>query len=1241
MDLSIPVKVWKDNQLTASAEGSSEIWVAEGETATLTVTASCTDGNLSYQWDGYDNTTNILETEPVYGETGYTCYVTDEYGNTVDVWFRVRLDQTADLPITPITAGETITVDITEDGTFSYFVFVPEETAYYKFYSEAVNQNMCGRIYNPSMEYLNSSSGGNFLFRQKFNAGQKYILAARCEDTGSTGSFPVGVEIIEGLWNAEAAKTNTIYTDYNESATMQVLTEQRNAVLTYTWRNALSGELIETVDGDTLTIDSVTQYGEYECTVSDQYGNQSIVRFQVYVNNPDLTINPEGSTERYLIIGEEITLQINASGNGSDEVHYQWYDNGFNDHLMIEDETGPTLTVTHGNRTEGYYCRVTDQYGNRNDFAFYLYTVNGFNASFEFGEEVQVDAGNETTLNVYAYCNEGSIHYEWYENEISEATKLADEQNSYLTLENVQQRSTYFCRVSDEHGNVVDLSILVKVRKENQLTAIPENNQEILTVEPGETVTMTVVASCSEGELSYQWYEYDADNNSWEAITDATDAAYTTGPIIGYKQYSCRVDDQYGNTQQCNFDVHPDNGLVADCVGRAQQYAELGTEITLEVDAACDVGGITYQWYWSTYDSENRCWASEAIIEGETESSLTITINGSKQFRCSVHDEYNNYDDVYFEVYLDNKLTIRALSDTTITVPFGTQVTLEAIASCNEGAISYQWRDEQWSDIEGETNSSYTTEPITENRKYACCVRDEYGNSNYIDFYVNYESGLTAEPAGAYVFNANQAPITLAVNASSLIPDATISYEWWYGDYYGQLGITSDNTYELTEPMAGKYCCNVSDGYQTKTVWFYIGSDSDAPIAYYGNESSYYIDPGKEITLKVIAWNAENDIQYQWFERTETNYTLIADHWKDVFCRVTGTGIQEELMFHIQIRNSYSIDYSNAGRIIVVPNGGNAQLSINVTTRLDENPTYQWYRNDEAIPGETSSTLIVTTGGDYHAIATDRFGNTYGGDTFWCVEGEPATVSVGQTVYGKETGRTIYQIVPDNTGYYQIESGGNCSIYLPDSRWEFASFYNMTTTDRLEAGNIYYVVLYEAQDSFKYTLAQEEQTEYSFTVKPGQDLWLPPLYINNNSIGVNYLRSDNRSVVSTNGSWLYIQGTGAANLTAVYENGMRRIYHITVANGNTLTLPSMLQEIEADAFNGDTSVRFIELGNNVLTVRNGAFANMGSICVTVENPDTVFESGAFANSNVVVICKDYGYVPPFCNGSGIPYLCTN
>ena len=26
---------------------------------------------------------------------------------------------------------------------------------------------------------------------------------------------------------------------------------------------------------------------------------------------------------------------------------------------------------------------------------------------------------------------------------------------------------------------------------------------------------------------------------------------------------------------------------------------------------------------------------------------------------------------------------------------------------------------------------------------------------------------------------------------------------------------------------------------------------------------------------------------------------------------------------------------------------------------------------------------------------------------------------------------------------------------------------------------------------------------------------------------------------------------------------------------------------------------------------------------------------------VVVICKDYGYVPPFCNGFGIPYLCTN
>ena len=534
-----------DNGLTASAEGSSEIWVTEGERATLSVTASCEHGNISYQWDGYDNTTDTLVTEPVYGETGYTCYVTDEYGNTVDVWFRVRLDQTAELPITPITAGETITVDITEDGTFSYFVFVPEETAYYKFYSEAVNQNMCGRIYNPSMEYLNSSSGGNFLFRQKFNAGQKYILAARCEDTGSTGSFPVGVEIIEGLWNAEAAKTNTIYTDYNESATMRVLTEQRNAVLTYTWRNALSGEITEEADGDTLTIDSVTQYGEYECTVSDQYGNQNTVGFQVYVNNPDLAIDYEGEPNRNIAVGETTTLQINVNGDGSDAVQYQWYGDGIGE---IEGETEATLTVTHRNcYQEWYYCEVTDQYGNKYSYWFWLYTINGFYAWTDSSEQ-QVDAGNEITLYAYAQYNEGDIHYQWYENEISEETMLAGQQNSSLTLENVQQSSTYYCQVSDDYGNVVDLSILVKVSKETGLTVetITDTNQSAVL---NDEVEFGVTAKNNYNtQIQYKWIRtgYFDDNHNWVA-TDEKVGTENTLTVFATREeeYLCEITDGY------------------------------------------------------------------------------------------------------------------------------------------------------------------------------------------------------------------------------------------------------------------------------------------------------------------------------------------------------------------------------------------------------------------------------------------------------------------------------------------------------------------------------------------------------------------------------------------------------------------------------------------------------------------------------------------------------------------------
>lgn len=832
---------------------------------------------------------------------------------------------------------------------------------------------------------------------------------------------------------------------------------------------------------------------------------------------------------------------------------------------------------------------------------------------------------------------------------------LEDEQSSSLTLVNVQSRNTYYCRVTDDYGNVVDLSILVKVWKENQLIASALDDQSTYYVEPEETVTMTVVASCTEGELSYEWHRYirqDDGNGAWETIEGATEASYTTDGIYGREEYYCRVSDEYDNIADVSFYVYLYNGLRAYRVGESPRYVEPGTELTLEVDASCYTGGITYQWYRYTYDFADQCWTDGTAIEGATEATLTVVINESAQYYCGVYDEYGNSSGNSYEIMIDNELNLSALNGlSSITVPYGEQATLQTVVSykLDDTQLRYQWYDEWGNEIPEATDSSYTTDAVTESRQYQCRVHDQYGNHGYTYFYLYFDSGLTAEPEGAYLFHTSDVPITLAVSASTLMPDASITYDWG-NEYYGWLSSTSENTYILMDPTACRYYCDVSDGYQSKRVWFYV---VDEAVVYSGSDTNWYVTPNEEITLKVVAWNAEGDITYQWFEdngtgeyteingATEANYTFIAVRNNNVYCRIEGTGIQENMWFQIYIQNNFQSDWSDTSRINVIPTGGSVQLTVNMSSRLDDDLSYQWFRNGEEISGATSNTLSVATAGEYQVRASDRFGNNNYGETIWCIDDQPETVSEGQKVNGTDTGRIIYQFVPNSTGFYQIDVDGSCDIYRANAMWTFMNVYDGTQTTKLEAGKTYYAVLSGANSNFKYTLLKEEQTEYYITLQPGQNLRIPSMFINYGYSNVNYSRSDDRRVVDVDNSHLYIRKTGTANVTVRYENGHEKVYRITVASGNTLILPNQLQEIEEDAFNGDTSVRFIKLGSNVQTVRSGAFANMGSITVIVDNYYTEFENGVFSNSNPLVICSEDSNVAYYCIDHVIPYLINN
>ena len=195
------------------------------------------------------------------------------------------------------------------------------------------------------------------------------------------------------------------------------------------------------------------------------------------------------------------------------------------------------------------------------------------------------------------------------------------------------------------------------------------------------------------------------------------------------------MSDQYGDNYWVWFDVHIENHLSAQAKDdKWDIYVASNETATLEVKASCDAGEPSYQWYRyneQTYEDEP--------VEGATSASYTTgSITDYTRYYCRVSDDYGDSQYVYFYIYIENHLSAQAKDyQNTIYVALNGTATLEVVASCDAGELSYQWYQNGL--IEGATSASYTTDSITDYTEYQCIVSDQYGNTQYIWFYIYIE----------------------------------------------------------------------------------------------------------------------------------------------------------------------------------------------------------------------------------------------------------------------------------------------------------------------------------------------------------------------------------------------------------------------------------------------------------------------------------------------------------------------
>ena len=174
-----PFAVTVDNSLSVSALNPSR-QVAQGTDVPLSVSASASSGVLKYSWSGRDITPNgsACTASDVQEDTTVKCTVSDDYGNSREVSFVIRVTAIETLP-----AATNVTVQLPEDGSKT-FSFTAASTGLYSFRSirQAGQCDPRATLYDEywrvleKNEYDGMDYSMDFLITRRLTAGQTVYL---------------------------------------------------------------------------------------------------------------------------------------------------------------------------------------------------------------------------------------------------------------------------------------------------------------------------------------------------------------------------------------------------------------------------------------------------------------------------------------------------------------------------------------------------------------------------------------------------------------------------------------------------------------------------------------------------------------------------------------------------------------------------------------------------------------------------------------------------------------------------------------------------------------------------------------------------------------------------------------------------------------------------------------------------------------------------------------------------------
>ncbi|MGE3609060.1 MAG: hypothetical protein AB7I27_05690 [Bacteriovoracaceae bacterium] len=817
-----------------------------------------------------------------------------------------------------------------------------------------------------------------------------------------------------------------IETRLGNSITLSVLADGKD--LTYQWYKNDQKFGSASKDKDSISfIRKINDEGTYKVKVSNPYGE--VLSKEVVIKNLEVVEFNRG-TSNYKAIGEKVVLEIKASGTTN--IKYEWY---LNDKLMSEVKSSKYEFTFSKDKIGTYKVIVSNHLDESVIVSLWL----GENISIATHPTSVSKKNNESvSLNVVANGS-GTLSYQWYKGNsiINGATgasytfnMTSDKAGDYkvkvtnsagevfsnvatVTLIAPPSISSHPASVSKKNNESVSLSVVAtgsgtlsyqwykgnstisgatgasytfnmasdkagdyKVKVTNTTGEVFSNVATVTLISPpsvsshpasvskknNESVSLSVVATGS-GTLSYQWYK----GNS--TISGATGASYTfTMASDKAGDYKVKVTNSAGevfsNVATVTLISPPSVIYYPASVSKKNNES-----VSLSV-VATGSGTLSYQWY-----------KGNSTISGATGASYTFNMTSDKAGDYKVKVT-NSAGEVFSNVATVTLISPPSVSShpASVSKKNNESVSLSVVAT-GSGTLSYQWYKGN-STISGATGASYTFNMTSDKAgDYKVKVTNSAGEvfSNVATVTLLPETIITQQPEHKAA-KLNEW-VVLSVKATGW---GALSYQW-YKDNKPIPGATlSSYSFGFKDEYIGDYKVIITDSVKSSLTsnvanvnYFALPVINSHPVG------STITSVGSASVYLSVTATGPGVLMYQWYKddkeiagATSRSYSFSADDMTAGKYKVlisNASGSVES--------NSADIIFSAPPQIISHPvDQTNRAPNDSVTLSVFANGArlkYQWYKDNKAIPGATSSkynfTANKTTTGDYYVVVSNEF----------------------------------------------------------------------------------------------------------------------------------------------------------------------------------------------------------------------------------------------------------------------------